>query len=204
MLEIEITYAQPYSKFKYFPFAKTGFEGKFSEEKNYFSRASEKKRKTSKLTRFIHLFLFSGSQSKQEQEYANMMQLLQKFRIQVQFLKMVPEVNSRPSSNEWQNYVTMQKEFETSEEPDEPTPFITKNLCEDTKIKRITRRQVRIGQMVREYSADASIVIINIPLPKQIVQGHYQYMCWLETLSHGLPPTILMRGNQESVITFYS
>ena len=135
------------------------------------------------------------------------MQLLQKFRIQVQFLKMVPEVNSRPSSNEWEAYKNMQSEFETTSEEcdeDEPTPFITKKLRESAKIKRITKRQVRIGQMVREYSTDASIVIVNIPLPKQIVQGHYQYMCWLETLSHGLPPTILMRGNQESVITFYS
>lgn len=30
------------------------------------------------------------------------------------------------------------------------------------------------------------------------------YMAWLETLTRQMPPFLLLRGNQSSVLTFYS
>ena len=131
-----------------------------------------------------------------------MIQLLQKFRINVKFLKVVPELKSRPSSEEWKSYEEMQKDYEI--EYEEQSAFISPKTREDHNIRRMTKRHVRVGELVRRMSAEATLVVINIPLPRKMGNAHYQYMCWLETLSHGLPPTILLRGNQENVLTFYS
>ena len=32
----------------------------------------------------------------------------------------------------------------------------------------------------------------------------WMYLAWLETLTKDLPPFLLLRGNQTSVLTFYS
>ena len=96
----------------------------------------------------------------------------------------------------------MQKEFETDQ--DEQNAYISPKTTQDPSNVRIAKRNVRVGELVRVHSSDATMVIINMPLPRQWGQSQYQYMCWLETLSKDLPPTILMRGNQENVLTFYS
>ncbi|XP_075245606.1 solute carrier family 12 member 2-like isoform X2 [Convolutriloba macropyga] len=149
----------------------------------------------------LRIFI-SGSRSKQEEDYQGMLQLLLKFRIHVKFLKVVPELKSKPSKEEWRRYEEMQKEFETDQ--DEQNAYISPKTTQDPSNVRIAKRNVRVGELVRVHSSDATMVIINMPLPRQWGQSQYQYMCWLETLSKDLPPTILMRGNQENVLTFYS
>ena len=131
-----------------------------------------------------------------------MLKMLQKFRINVKFLKVIPELKSKPSREEWKKYEAMQKEFET--EHDEKNAYISAKAKEDPNNLRVTKRNVRIGELVRMHSSKSTMVIINMPLPRNLDQAQYQYMCWLETLSENLPPTILMRGNQENVLTFYS
>lgn len=44
----------------------------------------------------------------------------------------------------------------------------------------------------------------SMPLTRKGTVSSALYMCWLETLSNGLPPILLVRGNHQSVLTFYS
>lgn len=43
----------------------------------------------------------------------------------------------------------------------------------------------------------------TVSVPQRTISAH-RYMSWLEVMSHNLPPILLMRGNQTSVLTFYS
>lgn len=43
-----------------------------------------------------------------------------------------------------------------------------------------------------------------MPVPRRGSIGAPLYMCWLEMLSDGLDAALLLRGNQESVLTLYS
>ncbi|NXS48424.1 S12A3 protein, partial [Balaeniceps rex] len=65
-------------------------------------------------------------------------------------------------------------------------------------------RQVRLNEILLDYSRDAALIAITLPIGRK---GHCPsslYMAWLETLSQDLrPPVILTRGNQENVLTFY-
>uniref|UniRef100_A0A8C4PI70 Solute carrier family 12 member 3 n=1 Tax=Equus asinus asinus TaxID=83772 RepID=A0A8C4PI70_EQUAS len=65
-------------------------------------------------------------------------------------------------------------------------------------------RQVRLNEILLDYSRDAALVVITLPIGRKGKCPSSLYMAWLETLSQDLrPPVILIRGNQENVLTFY-
>lgn len=44
----------------------------------------------------------------------------------------------------------------------------------------------------------------SLPLARKGAVSSALYMAWLEVLSKDLPPILLVRGNHQSVLTFYS
>ncbi|NWU10973.1 S12A3 protein, partial [Cephalopterus ornatus] len=65
-------------------------------------------------------------------------------------------------------------------------------------------RQVRLNEILLDYSRDAALIAITPPIGRKGRCPSALYMAWLETLSQDLrPPVILTRGNQENVLTFY-
>lgn len=44
----------------------------------------------------------------------------------------------------------------------------------------------------------------TIPVPQRTIVSAQLYMSWLEVMSNDLPPIAMVRGNQTSVLTFYS
>ncbi|NWS29786.1 S12A3 protein, partial [Polioptila caerulea] len=65
-------------------------------------------------------------------------------------------------------------------------------------------RQVRLNEILLDYSRDAALIAITPPIGRKGRCPSSLYMAWLETLSQDLrPPIILIRGNQENVLTFY-
>ena len=59
-------------------------------------------------------------------------------------------------------------------------------------------------QVTREFSMSACLVVMTLPVIRLGAVPAPLYLGWLDTLTRGLPPTLLIRGNQESVLTFYS
>ena len=70
-------------------------------------------------------------------------------------------------------------------------------------------------QVVRENSSSASLIVMTLPVvrkgqvpvllhPSCLQVPPLLYMAWLDMLTRGLPPVLMVRGNQESVLTFYS
>jgi len=78
------------------------------------------------------------------------------------------------------------------------------HLSEDEVLDKKTLRQIRLGELVKEHSHDAKLIVLTLPIPKKAVVTSLMYMSWLEVLSSDLPPVLLIRGNQTSVLTFYS
>ncbi|MGH0148367.1 UNVERIFIED_CONTAM: hypothetical protein FKN15_012688 [Acipenser sinensis] len=65
-------------------------------------------------------------------------------------------------------------------------------------------RQVRLNEILLDYSRDAALIVMTMPIGRRSECPSSLYMAWLETLSQNLrPPVMLIRGNQESVLTFY-
>ncbi|CAL8344431.1 unnamed protein product [Lota lota] len=67
-----------------------------------------------------------------------------------------------------------------------------------------TNRQIRLNELLKEHSSSAKLIVMSLPLARKGTISSALYMCWLETLSRDLPPVLLVRGNHQSVLTFYS
>ncbi|KAF7218040.1 solute carrier family 12 member 2 [Nothobranchius furzeri] len=94
-------------------------------------------------------------------------------------------------------------ELEAAERLKNSEPWrITDNELELYRAK--TSRQIRLNELLKEHSSTANLIVISLPLARKGAVSSALYMAWLEVLSKDLPPILLVRGNHQSVLTFYS
>ena len=119
-----------------------------------------------------------------------MANLLKKFRIDASCVEQTEGISKKPSKESIAAFRRLPVQQELGDAP-----------IEDQKVLRT----IRIGELVRENcTPDTRLVVISIPVPVTDVTTPLMYMSWLEVLSADLPPTLLVRGNQTNVLTFYS
>uniref|UniRef100_A0AAQ4R1G8 Solute carrier family 12 member 2 n=1 Tax=Gasterosteus aculeatus aculeatus TaxID=481459 RepID=A0AAQ4R1G8_GASAC len=94
-------------------------------------------------------------------------------------------------------------EQEAAERLKDSEPWrITDNELELYRAK--TNRQIRLNELLKEHSSTANLIVMSLPLARKGAVSSALYMAWLEVLSKELPPILLVRGNHQSVLTFYS
>ncbi|KAG7473878.1 hypothetical protein MATL_G00100390 [Megalops atlanticus] len=67
-----------------------------------------------------------------------------------------------------------------------------------------TSLQVRLNELLQQNSKTANLIIVSMPIARKGSVSDHLYMAWLDALTKNLPPTLLIRGNHKSVLTFYS
>lgn len=67
-----------------------------------------------------------------------------------------------------------------------------------------TNRHLNLREYLLQHSDKSDLVVMTLPMPRKGVVSAPLYMAWLEALSRDLPPFLFVRGNQTSVLTFYS
>ena len=120
-----------------------------------------------------------------------MANLLKRFRIDFSSVVEVEGINTLPSSTSLHNFLKLPVK---NEFPD------IRTLEKDRK----TIRNIRVGELIRQHSNDAKLIVITLPVPKVEMTSPLLYMSWLEALSAASPPVLMVRGNQHNVLTFYS
>ena len=116
--------------------------------------------------------------------------LLKKFRIDASCVEQTEGISKKPSEESIDAFRRLPVGQELGDAP-----------IEDQKVLRT----IRIGELVRQNcTPDTRLVVISTPVPVTDVTTPLMYMSWLEVLSADLPPTLLVRGNQTNVLTFYS
>lgn len=71
-------------------------------------------------------------------------------------------------------------------------------------VKEKTNRHLRLRELLLQHSHEANLVVMTLPIPRKNIISAPLYMAWLELLTRDMPPILLVRGNQTSVLTFYS
>ena len=123
-------------------------------------------------------------------ERLRMANLLKKFRIDASCLEQIEGISKKPSKESIEAFRRLPVRDELGDAP-----------IKDHKVLRT----IRVGELVRQNcTPDTRLVVISIPVPVTNVTTPLMYMSWLEVLSADLPPTLLVRGNQTNVLTFYS
>jgi hypothetical protein len=120
---------------------------------------------------------------------------------------MLTDVNKRPGKK-------IKKEFDEMIravlQPKKNAPSIEANTLMLThsdlaRTDENTKFHLRIAEIVREHSSNASLIVMTLPMPTMDESLPFGiYLSWLDLVSKNLPPFLMVRGNQESVLTFYS
>ncbi|MBN3318382.1 S12A2 protein, partial [Atractosteus spatula] len=168
---------------------------------------NKKKWKDCKIRVFI-----GGKINRIDHDRRTMATLLSKFRIDFSDITVLGDINTKPKKENFAAFEEMIEPYKLNEDEmeqeaaeklknDEPWR-ITDNELELYKAK--TQRQIRLNELLKEHSSTANLIVMSMPLARKGAVSSALYMAWLETLSKQLPPILLVRGNHQSVLTFYS
>uniref|UniRef100_A0A452RRY3 Solute carrier family 12 member 3 n=1 Tax=Ursus americanus TaxID=9643 RepID=A0A452RRY3_URSAM len=157
--------------------------------------------------------VFVGGQiNRMDQERKAIISLLSKFRLGFHEVHVLPDINQKPRAEHTKRFEDMIAPFRLNDGfKDEATVTEMRRDCpwkisdEEINKNRVkSLRQVRLNEILQDSSSDAALVVITLPIGRKGKCPSSLYMAWLETLSQDLrPPVILIRGNQENVLTFY-
>jgi len=142
----------------------------------------------------LRVFSLANRKDELDRETRNMATLLAKFRIDYSDVIVIPDITKKAED------ATLKELTDVIEE----LPEGTIDQAELQALKEKTNRHLRLAELLRSYSKESEMVMMTLPMPRK---GHVSpplYMSWLEVMTRDLPPVLLIRGNQTSVLTFYS
>lgn len=159
----------------------------------------------------IRVFI-GGKINRIDHDRRAMATLLSKFRIDFSDIMVLGDINTKPKKEAVAAFEEMiepfrlhedEKEQDVADKMKEEEPWrITDNELELYKTK--THRQIRLNELLKEHSSTANIIVMSLPVARKGAVSSALYMAWIEALSKDLPPILLVRGNHQSVLTFYS
>lgn len=151
----------------------------------------------------LRVFALANKRDELELEHRNMASLLAKFRIDYSDLQVVPDVTNKPQETTQQFFETLISDFRKPQDINDPMSVrITDS--ELLAVKDKTNRHLRLRELLLQHSHEANMVVMTLPIPRKNIVSAPLYTCWLEILTKDMPPILLVRGNQTSVLTFYS
>ncbi|KAM7014806.1 solute carrier family 12 member 1 [Tautogolabrus adspersus] len=168
---------------------------------------TRKKWKDCKLRIFI-----AGQPGQSEKDKQEMKSLLQKFRINCTDINVIDDIHIQPRSESLKKLDDMIEPFrlhEGSKDYAEAEAMKKEHPCkisdeELSSFEEKTNLQVRLNEVLQENSKSANLIIVSMPIARKGSVSDFLYMAWLDILTKDLPPTLLIRGNHKSVLTFYS
>lgn len=128
-----------------------------------------------------------------------MANLLAKLRIDYSSLIMLQDVKQKPKPETIELHKLLLDGFNEGQNSECVVTDGEKAILEEK-----TNLQLRLRELLQKHSTDASLIVMSLPMPRQGAVSAPLYMSWLEVLTKGMPPFLLVRGNQSSVLTFYS
>lgn len=153
----------------------------------------------------LRVFSLANKKEELDREQRNMASLLSKFRIEYSDVTVIPDIVRPPaesSKREFEELIRKWRRADTETEVEHDPLEISDS--EMLALKDKTYRHLRLRELLQHHSKDATLVAMTLPMPRKSTCSASMYMAWLETLTKDMPPFLLVRGNQTSVLTFYS
>ncbi|XP_071397644.1 solute carrier family 12 member 3 isoform X1 [Centroberyx affinis] len=154
-----------------------------------------------------------GEANSKEQQREEVLALIRKFRLGFHDVQVLPDIYLKPQPGNVHQFENMLDPFRRETNPKEGSDsgpqrgqeqpwMITDQDLERNRAKSL--RQIRLNEVLQDYSREAALIVITMPVGRRGVCPSTLYLAWLDFLSRDLrPPVLLVRGNQENVLTFY-
>uniref|UniRef100_UPI0037E90FE1 solute carrier family 12 member 3 n=1 Tax=Semicossyphus pulcher TaxID=241346 RepID=UPI0037E90FE1 len=154
-----------------------------------------------------------GDSDKKEEQREEVLALIKKFRLGFHDVEVLPDIYQNPQPGNVHQFENMLGRFRLDTNPKQDCdsgaarqqgePWMITDLdIERNKGKSL--RQIRLNEVLQDYSRDAALIVITMPVGRRGACPSTLYLAWLDVMSRDLrPPVLLVRGNQENVLTFY-
>merc|ERR1711971_403722 len=142
----------------------------------------------------LRVFSLANRKDELDRETRNMAALLAKFRIDFSSVLVIPDVTKRASEESRSKLSSKLAKLPSGTIPEE----------ELATNKEKTNRHLRLAELLQEHSSAAELIVMTLPMPRRGHTSAPLYLAWLDLMTENLPPPLLVRGNQASVLTFYS
>nr|XP_037292180.1 solute carrier family 12 member 2-like isoform X2 [Rhipicephalus microplus] len=153
----------------------------------------------------LRVFSLANKKEELDREQRNMASLLSKFRIEYSDVTVIPDIVRPPAESSKREFEELVRKWRRTEDDAEvehdPLEISDSEML---ALKDKTYRHLRLRELLQKHSKNATLVAMTLPMPRKSTCSASMYMAWLETLTRDLPPFLLIRGNQTSVLTFYS
>uniref|UniRef100_A0A3B4Y2B6 Solute carrier family 12 member 3 n=1 Tax=Seriola lalandi dorsalis TaxID=1841481 RepID=A0A3B4Y2B6_SERLL len=154
-----------------------------------------------------------GETDKKEEQKEEVLALIKKFRLGFHEVEVLPDIYQKPQPGNVHQFENMVSCFRLDTNPKQDSDsgpprqqeepwMITDQDLERNKAKSL--RQIRLNEVLQDYSREAALIVVTMPVGRRGVCPSTLFLAWLDILSCDLrPPVLLVRGNQENVLTFY-
>ncbi|KAL3866005.1 hypothetical protein ACJMK2_043346 [Sinanodonta woodiana] len=133
-----------------------------------------------------------------------MASLLSKFRIEYSQLTIISDLSKKPQLSTYKDFEGLIHKWRLRHDEFHDDCMWKISDADLLYHKERTYRNLRLREELKIYSTEASLIVMSLPTPRKVQCPAGLYMGWLEMLTRGMPPTLLLRGNQQSVLTYYS
>ncbi|KRZ50987.1 Solute carrier family 12 member 2, partial [Trichinella nativa] len=133
--------------------------------------------------------------------------LLAKFRISYASVYVLPDLLTIPAKATVDKFHNLLKAFMVDENSSNYDFQLGDLFITDEHLRNLQgriNRQLLAYELLQKHSKEATLVVVSLPVPRKGREPAYLYMAFLEMLSQDLPPVLFVRGNQKTVLTFYS
>nr|CAI5860667.1 unnamed protein product [Callosobruchus analis] len=151
----------------------------------------------------LRVFALANKRDELELEHRNMASLLAKFRIDYTDLQVIPDIMAKPQEETQRFFESLIADFRSGKDENSKDGESISN-SELLAVQDKTNRHLRLRELLLHHSSEANMVVVTLPIPRKNIISAPLYMAWLEMLTKDMPPILLVRGNQTSVLTFYS
>ena len=142
----------------------------------------------------LRVFFLTDKPGEFDEDTKSFASLLAKFRIDVAAVFVIPDITKKANNETFAEFQQLISKY--------PAGSIPKADLHANSER--TNRCLRKAELLRERSHKSELIVLTLPLPVKEQFSPALYMAWLEMMTKGLPPVLLTRGNQTSVLTFYS
>uniref|UniRef100_A0A665WSJ4 Solute carrier family 12 member 3-like n=1 Tax=Echeneis naucrates TaxID=173247 RepID=A0A665WSJ4_ECHNA len=152
-----------------------------------------------------------GDEQNMEEGRAEMVALLKRFRLDFNDVIIMTDSEKYPQARNLNRFADSVDPFRLHDEQQEGVSVEELRQTAPWKIsdkefevfKPKVYEIVRLNEIIRRNSQHAALVLVSLPVPHTDCP-RVLFMAWMDTLTCGLHcPTVLIRGNQQSVLTFY-
>ncbi|XP_046677992.1 LOW QUALITY PROTEIN: bumetanide-sensitive sodium-(potassium)-chloride cotransporter-like [Homalodisca vitripennis] len=153
----------------------------------------------------LRIFSLANRKNQLDRDQRNLAALLSKFRIDYSDLIVIPDITKKAREQTKKEFEKLIENFRPHDEniPEEEE----KNYVMESELLVLaekTNRHMRLRELLMEYSRESTFVVMTLPMPRKGTVSAPLYLAWLELLTRDMPPYLILRGNQTSVLTYYS